>query len=137
MTTLRRVGTTYIPVSCVSRSVEWFTKYLDAELKFTDDEKAIIDLAGQSFFLVKAAENQSANFRDHQNELRFSITFEVDGRDALERLRQTLLDSKVKVGAIEDRGHPGVNFVFADPDGNLFDVWSELSPNFNKEEGWI
>ena len=37
---------------------------------------------------------------------------------------------EVSVGEIEDRGHPGNNFVFRDLDGNVFDVWSELSPTF-------
>ncbi|GLB59457.1 hypothetical protein NCCP133_15900 [Cytobacillus sp. NCCP-133] len=65
---------------------------------------------------------------------RFSLTFEVDGLRELEALHEELINKGVKAGDIEDRGHPGRNFLFSDPDGNLFDVWSELSPSFKKRQ---
>lgn len=47
---LLRVGTTYLPVSSVNQSAEWYVKKLDAKLNYIDDDKAIISLANQSFF---------------------------------------------------------------------------------------
>lgn len=79
-----RVGTTYIPVHDVENSVDWYTHHLGAQLNYQDHHKAIIDLANQSFFLVKASSNENCNFIDTQGEKRFSQTFEVDGLKELE-----------------------------------------------------
>ncbi len=129
---LLRVGTTYIPVSNVENSSSWYEKVLGAQINYKDDEKAIINLANQSFFLVKSDEKETSNFYDIHGNERFSITFEVNGLEALESLQQELLKAQISVGEIENRGHAGRNFVFSDPDGNLFDVWSELSPTFRE-----
>jgi catechol-2,3-dioxygenase len=129
---LIRVGTTYLPVSNVEHSANWYTEKLGATLNYMAEDKAIIDLANQSFFLVAAQEGQSANFIDSKGHERFSLTFEVDGLQALENLHNEFKELHITVGEIEDRGHAGKNFIFSDPDGNQFDVWSELSPNFKK-----
>ena len=129
---LIRVGTTYLPVSNVERSASWYTEKLGATLNYMDEDKAIINLANQSFFLVAASEGQNANFIDSKGNERFSLTFEVDGLQALEKLHKEFKDLRISVGEIEDRGHAGKNFVFRDPDDNQFDVWSELSPTFKK-----
>lgn len=130
---LIRVGTTYIPVTNVELSSEWYVNKLNAELSFKDGDKAIINLANQSIFLVKSKEQQSSNFIDIYGEERFSITFEVDGMDALMTIHQDFMDKEIRVGEIENRGHSGRNFVFYDIDGNKFDVWSELSPTFKEK----
>lgn len=130
--TLIRVGTTYIPVKNVEHSADWYVTNLAAERSYQDEDKAIINLANQSFFLVKASENQSSNFLDYKGEKWFSVTFEVNGMDSLQKLHQDLKEKGVEVGEIENRGHAGRNFVFYDLDGNAFDVWSELSPAFKK-----
>ncbi|GKV55821.1 hypothetical protein NCCP2222_17680 [Sporosarcina sp. NCCP-2222] len=127
---LLRVGTIYIPVKNVKESAHWYVGNLGAKLNYEDEDKAILDLANQSFFLVKSPDNESANFMDTKGAKRFSLTFEVDGESALRELQKDLQNRGVTVGDIEDRGHAGNNFVFSDPDGNLFDVWSELSPSF-------
>lgn len=127
---LVRVGTTYIPVTDVDLSAEWYVKNLEAALSYKDTDKAILNFANQSFFLVKSNVNESANFKDKYGNVRFSVTFEVDGLHALAELHKELQQSGVKVGEIEDRGHAGKNFVFYDLDENKFDVWSELSPAF-------
>ncbi|MCA0970190.1 VOC family protein [Halobacillus litoralis] len=128
MAHLRRVGTTYLPVQDVRRAADWYEAKLGARLNFIDDEKAIVEMAGQSFFLVLAEDGATANFRDRKGHRRFSLTFEVDGMDELEELRESLQERHVIVGDVEDRGHMGNNFVFYDLCGNVFDVWSELSP---------
>ncbi|WP_261129862.1 VOC family protein [Bacillus sp. Marseille-Q3570] len=130
---LLRVGTTYIPVSNVARAAEWYELKLGAETNYLDENKAIINLANQSFFLVKSDTDQSANFKDAEGNERFSLTFEVNGLHALEELHGEFLKQDVRVGEIEDRGHSGNNFVFYDLDGNKFDVWSELSPEFKEK----
>lgn len=130
---LMRIGTTYIPVSNVELSSEWYVGKLGAVLNYKDEDKAILDLANQSLFLVKAKENQSSNFFDVHGRKRFSITFEVNGLVALNALHRDFTDKEICVGPIEDRGHPGRNFVFYDLDGNMFDVWSELSPSFKEK----
>ncbi|QTD42562.1 VOC family protein [Sporosarcina sp. Te-1] len=132
---LLRVGTTYIPVQNVKESARWYVDHLGAKLNYEDEDKAILDLADQSFFLVKAREKESANFTDARDKTRFSLTFEVDGESALKDLQRTLTERGVTVGEIENRGHAGVNFVFSDLDGNLFDVWSELSASFKANRG--
>ncbi|MBP2242401.1 catechol 2,3-dioxygenase-like lactoylglutathione lyase family enzyme [Cytobacillus eiseniae] len=128
-----RVGTTYIPVSNVERSSCWYVSKLGAELSFKDEDKAILNFANQSFFLIKAKANETANFFDHNNQERFSLTFEVNGISALEELHRAFIKSGIKVEDIVDRGHTGKNFVFSDLDGNRFDVWSELSSEFKKK----
>ncbi|WP_394582323.1 VOC family protein [Cytobacillus firmus] len=130
---LLRVGTTYIPVTNVELSSEWYVNKLGAELSYKDGDKAILNLANQSIFLVKSKEEQSANFFDIYGNERFSLTFEVNGLSALEDLHGDFKQSGIKVGEIEDRGHSGRNFVFYDLDGNKFDVWSELSPSFKEK----
>lgn len=129
---LLRVGTNYIPVSDVEKSSNWYIEKLDAYLSYKDDDKAILNFANQSFFLVKSNEKENANFTDINGVERFSMTFEVDGLKALEDLHNYFLENNVKVGEIENRGHTGRNFVFSDLDGNKFDVWSELSPKFQQ-----
>ncbi|WP_456272949.1 VOC family protein [Bacillus sp. AK031] len=130
---LLRVGTIYIPVSDVAVSSDWYTENLEAKLKYQDKDKAILELANQSFFLVKAEENQSSNFYDTQGSERFSFTFEVNGLEALTELHKDFKQRNIVTGEIEDRGHAGRNFVFSDLDENLFDVWSELSPVFKEK----
>ncbi|MFC4403741.1 VOC family protein [Gracilibacillus xinjiangensis] len=124
---LERVGTTYIPVTNVELSAEWYVNKLGGELSYKDEDKAIVNLANQSFFLVQSNGQQTANFIDIHGEERFSLTFEVDGLDALKAIHQDFRHAGIKVGEIENRGHPGRNFVFQDLDGNQFDVWSKLA----------
>jgi catechol-2,3-dioxygenase len=131
-TKLVRVGTIYVPVQDVNFSAAWYKQKLGASIKYEDKEKAIINLANVSVFLVQATQNQTANFKDTKGSECFSVTFEVDGEEALIALHRDLQKKEVKTGRIEDRGHPGRNFVFFDPDDNKFDVWSELSPNYQK-----
>ena len=76
---LLRIGTTYIPVSNVERSSDWYVNKLGANLNYIDKDKAILNLANQSIFLVQSKENQSSNFYDIYGNERFSITFEVNG----------------------------------------------------------
>ncbi|PDY76454.1 VOC family protein [Bacillus cereus] len=130
---LLRVGTTYIPVTNVELSSNWYVNKLGAELNFKDEDKAIINFANQSFFLVKSQDNQTLNFFDFHGEERFSITFEVNGLHALESIHSEFIEKEILVGEIENRGHAGKNFVFYDLDGNKFDVWSELSPIFKEK----
>jgi len=129
---LIRVGTTYIPVQDVNVAKEWYGTKLGATLNYSDSDKAIVDLADQAIFLVKAKAGETSNFVDSQGTVRFSLTFEVDGEEELEQLRKELLSKEVEVGEIEDRGHAGRNFVFTDLDGNRFDVWSCLSPSYKE-----
>ncbi|WP_078380656.1 VOC family protein [Sutcliffiella halmapala] len=130
---LLRVGTTYIPVTNVDLSSNWYVNKLGAELSYKDEDKAILNLANQSIFLVNSNENQSSNFIDIYGKERFSLTFEVNGLDALKALHSEFKKNEINVGNIENRGHSGRNFVFSDIDGNKFDVWSELSPIFKEK----
>ena len=132
MEKLLRVGTTYLPVTNVKLSSEWYVNKLGAELSYLDEDKAIVNFANQSFFLVKSIENQNSNFYDIYGTERFSMTFEVNGLNALKAIYEDFIAKDMTVGEIEDRGHTGRNFVFYDLDGNMFDVWSELSPLFKK-----
>ncbi|USK42255.1 VOC family protein [Cytobacillus oceanisediminis] len=130
---LLRVGTTYIPVTNVDLSSDWYVNKLGAELSYKDQDKAILNFANQSIFLVKSNENQSLNFFDIYGNERFSLTFEVNGLNALESIHKDFRQNEIRVGEIENRGHTGRNFVFYDLDGNKFDVWSELSPVFKEK----
>ncbi|MED0905208.1 VOC family protein [Bacillus nitratireducens] len=130
---LLRVGTIYIPVTNVELSSKWYVNKLGAELSYKDEDETILNFANQSFFLVKSQANQSLNFYDFCDEERFSLTFEVNGVNALESIHSDFIKKEIKVGEIENRGHTGKNFVFYDLDGNKFDVWSELSPIFKEK----
>lgn len=127
---LSRVGTTYLPVKDVEESTTWYAEHLGAKVNYKDNDKAILQFADQSFFLVKSPLGESANFTDSYGNECFSVTFEVNGVEALANLHQDFKGRDINVGKIEDRGHAGRNFVFYDPNGNKFDVWSELSPTF-------
>ena len=129
---LLRVGTTYIPVQNVEIAADWYNKNLGAVVNYIDHDKAIIDLANQSFFLVRSKVGQTTNFIDAHEQERFSMTFEVNGLEALKSIHYQFRANEMKVGEIENRGHAGRNFVFSDLDGNLFDVWSELSEAFQE-----
>ncbi|MEC1305461.1 VOC family protein [Lysinibacillus capsici] len=129
---LLRIGTTYIPVTNVELSSEWYVNKLGAELSYKDEDKAILNFANQSIFLVKSQDNQSLNFYDIYGEERFSLTFEVNGLTALEAIHSEFIKKEIRVGEIENRGHAGRNFIFYDLNGNKFDVWSELSPIFKE-----
>jgi catechol 2,3-dioxygenase-like lactoylglutathione lyase family enzyme len=129
---LMRIGTTYIPVTNVELSSNWYVHKLGAELSYKDQDKAILNFANQSIFLVKSSDNQSSNFFDIYGNERFSLTFEVNGLQALEEIHKDFKEKDIRIGEIEDRGHSGRNFVFYDLDGNKFDVWSELSPIFKE-----
>ncbi|MFJ8261991.1 VOC family protein [Rummeliibacillus sp. NPDC094406] len=127
------MGISCIPVSNVELSSEWYVNKLGAELSYKDEDKAILNFANQSIFLVKSKKNQSANFYDIYGEEHFSLTFEVDGLNALIAIHKDFIEREIKVGEIENRGHAGRNFVFYDLDGNKFDVWSELSQSFKEK----
>lgn len=129
---LLRVWTIYLPVANVDLSSDWYVTNLGGELTYKDEDKAILNLADQSVFLVHSKENQCANFIDSHGKEHFSITFEVDGLEALENLHKDYREKGMNVGDIENRGHAGRNFVFCDLDRNTFDVWSELSPTFKE-----
>lgn len=130
---LLRVGTTYLPVTDVELASEWYVHKLGAELSYKDNDKAILNLANQSIFLVKSRDNQSSNFYDINGNEHFSITFEVNGLSALESIHKDFNEKEIRIGDIENRGHAGKNFVFYDLDGNKFDVWSELSNLFKEK----
>lgn len=130
---LVRVGTTYLPVTDIELSSEWYVNKLGAELGHKDHDKAILNIANQSIFLIKSNEKQSSNFHDVYGNEWFSLTFEVNGLNALESIHKNLSEKEIRIGEIENRGHAGRNFVFYDLDGNKFDVWSELSPVFKEK----
>lgn len=125
-----RVGTIYIPVSDLKQASKWYQVNLDAKENFRNDDKAIMDFANLSIFLVKARNDEKLNFIDTNGNEHFAVTFEVNGLDELKNLHKDFQAKGINVGDIENRGHSGRNFVFYDPDGNMFDVWSELSPDF-------
>ncbi|MDM5227255.1 VOC family protein [Cytobacillus sp. NJ13] len=122
-----------MPVTNVDLSSDWYVNKLGAELSYKDQDKAILNFANQSIFLVKSNENQSSNFFDIYGNERCSLTFEVNGLNALEAIHKDFRQSEIRVGEIENRGHMGRNFVFYDLDGNKFDVWSELSLIFKEK----
>ncbi|MDM5327166.1 VOC family protein [Neobacillus sp. CF12] len=130
---LLRIGTTYLPVSNVELSSEWYVTKLGAVLNYKDQDKAILNFANQSIFLVKAKKDENSNFYNTYGDECFSITFEVNGINALEAIHSEFKEKEVRVGEIENRGHSGRNFVFYDLDGNKFDVWSELSPIYKEK----
>ena len=132
-TIIHRVGTIYLPVENPIKASQWYQEKLGAVENFRNEEKAILDFANQSFFLVKSKEGEKAAFQDDKGKEHFFLTFEVDGLEQLKNLHLSLEEKGVKVEEIEDRGHPGSNFVFYDLDGNKFDVWSELSPSFKEK----
>ena len=85
---------------------------MGAELSYKDADKAILNFANQSFFLVKSKENQSSNFYDIYGEEHFSMTFEVNGLNALKAVHKDLIEKEIKVGGIENRGHTGKTLFF-------------------------
>lgn len=129
---IKRVGTTYLPVTDPETASLWYQSKLGAVENYQDENKAILDFAQQSIFLVKAPSGEKNSFRDIMGNEHFALTFEVDGYEQLKEFHAFLKENNVEVGEIEDRGHPGNNFVFYDLDGNKFDVWSELSSTYKE-----
>lgn len=127
---IKRVGTTYIPVVDPEKSSIWYQEILGAIENFRNTDKVILEFADQSFFLVKAKIGERSVFLDSYEQEHFTMTFEVNGIGQLIEFHNFLKEKGVRIGEMEDRGHPGNNFVFYDIDGNVFDVWSELSPTF-------
>lgn len=121
--------------SFITKSAEWFCTNLGAELGYMDEgnNHAILNLAQQSFILILSEKDALANFNTINDGLMFPFTFEVNGIEALIQLHEELQDKGVTVGEIEDRGHTGRNFIITDPDGNKYDVWSELSVDFKEK----
>lgn len=68
---LLRVGTTYLPVRNVELSANWYVTYLQAVLSYQDEDKAIVNFADQSFFLVKAEAGETSNFKDSNGHVQF------------------------------------------------------------------
>lgn len=132
---LMRVGTIYLPVTNPKVSAEWFCTNLGADLGYMDEgnNHVILNLAQQSFILIQSEKGTLANFNTINDGLMFPFTFEVNGIEALIQLHEELQDKGVSVGEIEDRGHTGRNFIITDPDGNKYDVWSELSVDFKEK----
>lgn len=132
---LMRVGTIYLPVTNPKRSASWFCSNLGAALGLLDEgnNHAIINLAHQSFILIQSESGMTSNFQTVNDGLMFPFTFEVNGEAELRELHKELMEKGVTVGEIEDRGHVGSNFIIVDPDGNRFDVWSELSNEFKEK----
>ncbi|MET4559821.1 hypothetical protein ABIA69_000964 [Lysinibacillus parviboronicapiens] len=69
---LLRIGAAYVPVIHVELSSKWYVNKLGADLSYQDEDKAILNFANQSIFLVKSKENQSSNFVDYYGEERFN-----------------------------------------------------------------
>ena len=61
---IKRVGTTYIPVVDPEKSSKWYQEMLGAVENFRNDDKAILEFADQSFFLVKAQVGERSSFFD-------------------------------------------------------------------------
>ncbi len=59
---------------CTSNTLssKWYVNKLGADLSYQDEDKAILNFANQSIFLVKSKENQSSNFVDYYGEERFN-----------------------------------------------------------------
>lgn len=89
---LIRVGTVYIPVNDIKESSNWYINHLGAELTYQDSDKAILNLANQSFFLVRSIGEQHSNFFDINGKECFSITFEVDGIETLKSLHKEFIE---------------------------------------------
>ena len=98
---LCRVGTIYLPVTDVVKSVDWYVQKTGAELSYQDKDKAILNLAEISIFLVRTDKDQTSNFLDIHGNERFFMTFEVDGLAALEQAHQELKELGCKLGEIE------------------------------------
>ncbi|KZE69121.1 hypothetical protein AWM68_02315 [Fictibacillus phosphorivorans] len=67
------MGTTYIPVYDIISSKDWYVNKLGAGLNL-DEDKAILNLADQSIFLVRLHQGQTSNFNDFNGEERFSLS---------------------------------------------------------------
>jgi hypothetical protein len=87
---LVRIGTVYIPVQSVKAETDWYVTHLGAVVSYSDEDKAIVNFADASFFLVKARVGERNFFYDVHGKKRFPITFEVDGFDELMALHEQL-----------------------------------------------
>lgn len=58
-------------------------------------------LCQSKHFIVKSNENQSSNYFDIYGNERFSLTFEVNGLNALEAIHKDFKQNKIRVEEIE------------------------------------
>lgn len=70
-TFIHRVGTIYVPVENPDLSSKWYQENLGAVENFRNDDKAILDFANQSFFLVKSKVGEKAIFQDYEGNEHF------------------------------------------------------------------
>ncbi|MFP4976191.1 VOC family protein [Paenibacillus sp. CN-4] len=117
-----------IPVKNAKKSAEWFVNHFGFNIR--NDRGNYVSLFRGNRPILDLIES------DHESR----AVFEVDGRtrwvitfftDDIEALHQRLTSEGVAVRPISEEGKYGEFFVFADLDGNLFDVWEHKDCELN------
>jgi catechol-2,3-dioxygenase len=109
-----------IPVTDVSRSVDWYVKHLHLVVNYQREDYAGLFFNNRPVFdLMKTDHASRANFEVNGKPHWIVTLYTKD----IASLHFQLKEEGVQVGEITDEGNTGKFFTLQDPDGNIFDVW--------------
>jgi catechol 2,3-dioxygenase-like lactoylglutathione lyase family enzyme len=107
-----------IPIIDLKASIEWYTTCLRLNLRFSNDELAVLELTSGPLLVLVAADKESRGHFTINGHLEFSIGFTTS---KIAEMHQQLIEQGVHVESIlEDNGHD--YFFFYDPSGNKLQV---------------
>ena len=117
-----------IPVTDVSRSVEWYKKHLNFEVQHQREDYAGLFFKNRPVINLKKTDHESRAMFNVNGESHWIITLYT--RD-IKTLHDQLKDEGLQIGDISDEGHWGKFFTMYDPDGNMFDIWENHDCEIN------
>jgi predicted enzyme related to lactoylglutathione lyase len=109
-----------IPVTDISKAVEWYSKHLSFEVQHQRDDYAGLFFNNRPVLNLKKTDHPSRAVFECNGKTHWVITLYTKD---IYSLHTVLTEEGVRVGQVYDEGQWGKFFTMHDPDGNMFDVW--------------
>lgn len=109
-----------IPVKNAKKSAEWFVNHFGFNIRNDRGNYLSLFRGNRPILDLIESEDESRAVFEVDGRTRWVVTFFTND---IEALHQRLTSEGVAVRPISNEGKYGKFFVFADLDGNLFDVW--------------
>ncbi|WP_010095009.1 VOC family protein [Ornithinibacillus scapharcae] len=107
-----------VPVNNLEQSLKWYTEVLGLQLRFTQDNLAVLALKSGALYVLVEADHDSQGHFTVNGHPEFSVGFTTT---RIRELHSYLAERDVRVEPIqEDQGHNF--FCFYDPSGNKLQV---------------